>query len=642
MFDLFRSRDKAVRYVLGALLGLVALSLVVTLIPGYGTPSAAPETILAEVDDEAITAQEVQATIQNVVRNRSVPPEALEFYVPQIIDQIIAERAVAYQARRMGFEATDAEVASDIRQMLGPVFQNGQFDKQAYAQILAQQGMTIPAFESKVRSEILMRKLQNLATEGVIVTPAEVEAEFRRRNEKIKVDYIQYSPGDLRSEVSVTPEEVKTYFDKNRSQFMIPEKRSFELLLADEAKIGASLEITDAELRKAYEGSMDRFRTPERVKVRHILLTTTGKSAEEVAKIEAQIKDLLKQIKAGANFAELAKKHSQDPGSASQGGDLGWVTRGQMVKNFEETSFSLKPNEISDVIKTEYGFHIVQALEKEEARLRPFEEVKAELLTERRRQFIYDRMQTAVEQARSELAQNPQQAAEIAKKYNLIHASVQNHSGQEPIPEVGASAEVQNALAAVKAGEVTQVFQIGANKLGVAALTNFEPARQAEFEQVRNDVRDAVTNQKAQELSQKRVEEAVQKLKAAGQDFKKAAQAMKLPVKTTSDAFNREAAAEGIGPATYFIDAFTKPVGTVLDPVTMGNQVFLIRVAEKTPVDMNQLAAERQSILNSLKQKKAQERRELFQDGLLTQLIKEGKVKKYPDNIRRLSGTYQG
>ncbi|MGH9628808.1 MAG: hypothetical protein ACRD7E_10835, partial [Bryobacteraceae bacterium] len=177
---------------------------------------------------------------------------------------------------------------------------------------------------------------------------------------------------------------------------------------------------------------------------------------------------------------------------------------------------------------------------------------------------------------------------------------------------------------------------------GVAALTKFDPSRQAEFEQVQKDVREAVVSEKVKALSEKRVAEAVEKLKAAGQEFEKTAREMKLPVTTTSQAFNREAAAEGIGPATYFMDAFTKPVGTVLDPVTIGNQVFLIRVAEKVPVDTKQLAAERDSILNSLKQKKSQERQELFQDGLLTQLIKEGKVKKYPENIRRLSGTYTG
>ena len=143
MFDLFRSRDKAVRYLLGAVLGIVALSMVVTLIPGYGTPSSAPEQVVAEIGKEQLTIRQVQQQLQNLTRNRQIPQEMVQHYVPQLIDQMITERAVAYQAERMGFRITEEDVARAIRSMLTQLFPTGEFDKAVYSRFLAQQGLTI-------------------------------------------------------------------------------------------------------------------------------------------------------------------------------------------------------------------------------------------------------------------------------------------------------------------------------------------------------------------------------------------------------------------------------------------------------------------------------------------------------------------
>src|SRR5947209_9618135 len=148
MFDLFRSREKAVRYVLGGILGIVALSMVITLVPGFGTPSRTPEQIVAEVDKEPITVREVQVQLQQILKNRSVPPEMIQIYLPQLIDQMIAERALAYQAKRMGFEVTDQDTALAIRSILSNLFPDGKFNKQVYEQFLAQQGMSVADFEA--------------------------------------------------------------------------------------------------------------------------------------------------------------------------------------------------------------------------------------------------------------------------------------------------------------------------------------------------------------------------------------------------------------------------------------------------------------------------------------------------------------
>lgn len=643
MFDLFRSRDKAVRYLIGALLGLVALSLVITLIPGYGAPSGPPEQIVAQIGDESLSVREVQATVQNALRGRKVPNEMVQFYVPQIIDQMITERAVAYQADRMGFRITDEELATAIRSMLVQYFPGGEIKREDYARFLSQQGLSIQEFEKNIRTNLLLLRLQNIALEGALVTPEEIEKEYRRRNDKVKVEFVKYTPPtDLRGQVTITPEEIRNYFNTQRSQFNTTEKRSFDLLIADEAKIGAALQLPESELRAAYNSTLDRYRTPERVRVRHILIKTTDKPAPEVAKAEAKANELLKQIRAGGDFADLAKKNSEDTGSAVKGGDLDWVTRGQTVPNFESSAFSLKPNEISNVIKTEYGFHILQVLEKETARVKPFEEVREQLVTERRREAVFNRMQQAVEQARAELIRNPKAAEQIAAKHGLTFHRVEKVGKGESVPEVGTSPELESAVLGLRPNEVSQVVQAAQTKLAVAVLTQILPPRPSEFAEVEGQIRERLTAQKSQVLIDEKIKQVTAQLKAgSGGDLRALAKQTGGELKT-SDFFAVEGAAEGIGPATYLAEAFTKPVGSFVGPFTIGSQVFLAKVIEKQSADPGQLAAEREKMLLALKRKRAGERKELFEDGLLTQLLKEGKVKKYTDNIDRVVQGYRG
>lgn len=640
MFDLFRSRDKFVRYLLGGLLGLVALSLVITLIPGYGTPGAAREQVVAEIGGQALTVREVQTTIQSALRGRQVPSEMVQFYVPQLVDQMITERAVAYQAERMGFKVSDEELANAIRSMVAQYFP-GDIKQEEYSRFLAQQGLSIPEFERNVRQNLLLLRLQNIALEGALVTPQEVEQEFQRRNNKIKVEYIKWTaPTDLKSQVNLSEADLKGFFETQKGQFTIPEKHSFNILIADEAKIGATFQVPDSELQAAYNSSIDRFRTPERVKVRHILIKTVGKNAAEQAAAEGKANDLLKQLRGGADFAELAKKNSEDPGSAVKGGDLDWVTRGQMVANFEKTAFSLAPKQLSDVIKTEYGFHIVQVTEKEQAHVKPFAEVKDQLATERKREAVFNRMQQMADQARAELQKDPKAAAQIAQKYGMSEYRVEKHAPGESVPEIGTSQELENSLSGVRAGQVSPVVQVAPTKLAVAAVTDVTPSHPAELAEVEGQVRERMTAMRVQQLVDQRRQQTLATLKSAT-DLKAAAKQLGSEIKTT-DFFAVEGTAEGIGAGSQLTEGFSKPVGSMVGPIAIGDQVILAKVVEKQNADMSKLAAEREAIVLALKRKRAAERKELFEDGLLTQLLKEGKVKKYPETINRVVQSYRG
>jgi len=641
MFDLFRRRDRNVRILLTVLLGFVALSMVAYLIPGGpGTPGmTSSDTVIAEVGDEQITMMEVQRTLQGALRGKQFPPEMLQNYVPTLVDQMIAERAVAYQAGRMGFTITEEELGNALRSMLGNLLQGG-FDKERYAAFLAQQNLTVADFESNVRKQMLLTKLRNIVLEGVVVTPDEIEAEFRRRNEKVKLDYILFNTENLKKQVKLSPEDLDKYFNANRAAYRVPEKRSFEVLVANEEKIGASINLGEDEVRKLYAASLDRYRTGERVMARHILLMTQNKSADDVKKLEAKAADLLKQVKGGADFAELAKKNSDDPGSAPKGGDLGWVTKGQMVPNFEATAFSLKKGEISNVIKTEYGFHIVQVTEREEARVKPFDEVKAELATESKKQLVFDRMQSSIEQARAALVKSPSAGAQIAQQFNLNHYVVQNAGSGDPIQEIGISAEFAGSMFGLQRGGVTPAVTAPGNKVAIGVLTGITASRAAELAEVAEQVREQVTALKAQELLTAKSAELARSAGEAGADLAKLAKALGGELKTTPE-FGRDGAAEGLGESAYFAEAFVKPVGSIVGPVTMPGQVVITRVAAKVEADMAKLAAEREGMVSALKGRKSQERKDLFEDGLVNRLVEQGKVKINTDAIKKLQSSYR-
>ena len=639
MFDLFRRRDKAVRILLGALLLMVALSMLMYLVPGSGGASSntRDEQVIAEIGSDIITLRDVQRQLQAMTRNRQLPPEMLAMYAPQMVEQMINDHAVAYEAAQLGYTVSDAELANTI-QSIG----NGQFsDHAAYERFVAEQGMTIPQFEENLRKIALQLRLQNVILQGVIVTGGEITHEFTQRNEKVKLEYIAFSPTELKSKVSSTPAELQDYFNKHRAMYMLSERRDLDMLVVDESKVAESIQLPDAQLLQAYNANLDGYRIPERVKVRHILLMTNGKTPAETAKIKTQSEDLLKQLKAGADFAELARRFSEDKVSAAKNGDLGWVTRGQTVKNFEDAAFSLKTGVLSNLITTEYGFHILQVQEKEDARLRPFAEVKNDIATQLKKQAVVDRMTAIGDAIHADLSKAPYSAAAAAQKYNVRLVHVDKTPPGDPLPEVGADKPSVAALSALKSGEVSAVLPIGSSKLIVAVSTALIPPHQAEFNDVAAKVRDQFVQEKAAQLATEASAKAAVLLKSNGGDLNAAAKAVGLSVKTT-DSFSRRGAAEGIGSAMYLADVFEKPVGSIVGPVSVPGQTILAKVIEKVPADMSKLPTEREAIMTQLKSKKSQERNQLFQDSIVTKLTRDGKIKIHKDVMQRLSASYAG
>jgi len=239
MFDLFRSRDKIVRIMLGGLLLVVALSMLTYLVPSYNMGgSGGSDQVVAEIGKEAITVPEVQQIVQMNMKGRQLPAELMPHYVPQFINSMVTERALAFEARRLGFKVSEEDLAAGIRQMIPQLFPDGKFaGKEAYAQVLAQQNMSIPQFEEDMARQLLITKMRNVALEGTVVTPQEIEQEYRRRNDKVKIQYVKITGDKLRSEVQVAPDELRKYYEANKAAYQVPEKRDLGIKAALERDV---------------------------------------------------------------------------------------------------------------------------------------------------------------------------------------------------------------------------------------------------------------------------------------------------------------------------------------------------------------------------------------------------------------------
>ena len=643
MFDLFRSRDKAVRILLGALLVLVAFSMLTYLVPSYNTGgSSGSDMVIAEIGKDSITLAETQRLIQATIRSRQLPVDILPTYIPQMVDQMVTERAMALEAERLGLQVSDADVADTIRQMAPGLFPDGKFvGKDAYASMLAQQNMTIDQFEADLKRQVMITRLRDIAMEGTIVTQSEIEAAFRKKNEKIKVEFVRLTADKYKAESQPTTQEMLDFYKANTARYTSPEKKNLTVLIADQTKMEATVNPADADLQRMYSQNVDAFRTPERVKARHILLKTQGKPASEEAAIKAKGESLLKQIKSGADFAKLAKANSEDPGSGANGGDLGdWITHGQMVPEFDKAIFSLKVGETSDLVKTMYGYHIVQVLAHQDAGVRTFAEVKGELTAQWKKQRVNDLVQEASDKAQGALQKDPAHPEKVAAEYNMQVVRVDNYSAGTPVADLGPSADFDQAVAGLKKGEVSQAISSG-TKLALAIVNDAIPAHPSSFEEVQGQIRDAIVQNRAIAAVQKHANELIEKAKAMGGDLSKAAKSMGLETKTSNEV-DRAGNIEGIGMASYVSEGFNKPDGTVFGPVGVPDGGTIVaKVISHGGADLSQLAAQRNIIRDEIKSTRARERNTLFESGVKDMLIKEGKIKIHQDVINRLIGNYR-
>jgi peptidyl-prolyl cis-trans isomerase D len=607
------------------------------LIPGMGsaTMTDSPDAV-ATVGGQNITAADVQRQLDTALHGQSVPAVLKGLYAKQVLDQLILKQALTLEAQRLGVRVTDQELSDRIKQILPAAWNGDTWLKDRYTtEVQTRTGMSVPEFEDFLRDQMLQDKFRQLVTDAITVTPAEVQAEYRRRNEKVQIEYVLIKPAELAPTIQPTDAELSAYYTKHVGLYQVPEKRSARYALLDLAKLRATTTVGDDALHAYYDSHIDEYKVENRVHVEHILFKTVGKTDAEIAEIRQQAEDVLKKAKSGANFEDLAKKFSEDDGTKAKGGDLGWIVEGQTVPEFQQAAFTLPKGSISDLVKTQYGFHIIKVLDHEQAHTKTFDEVRGSIepavLDEKisaEANDVSDKVASAIRQS------NHQSLDDLAKKFNLTVVELPLASITDPVAAFANSQDVRTAVFELRPGELSQPIQI---PQGIAIVTpkDIQAGHQGTFAEVRSRVLADYQQEKSLELAKSKAD-ALAKLAKGGEPFDKAAKSLNLAAKT-SDSFSRTGSIPDVGSGQMFDAAFAMQVGQVSDPKEVTGNWLVYRVAAHEPVNDAAVVLQADQIRQQLLQSKQKAAFEAFRVALEERLTKEGKLVINPDAMKKLT-----
>jgi peptidyl-prolyl cis-trans isomerase D len=623
-------------------LALVVLAFIALYFPSYmdnPTAGASPSDVVATVNGKDISGLDYQRRYQNQMMayqqqyGGSINQQLLRQLGvdQQILQQMVDEQAALDEAQRQGIRVTDEELAQQIFAI--PALQeNGRFiGEQRYEQLLASQNppMTKTDFEENLRRSMMVDKLRSAVTDWIAVSDADVEREYRNRNEKVKLQVVALTADTFRDKVTVNDADLASYYSAHQAEYRKGEQRKIKYLLIDRDQMKSRVTISPQDIETYYNSNIQQFQTPEQVRASHILLKTEGKDEAAVRK---QAEDILKQAKApGADFAALAKKYSEDDGSKENGGDLDYFPRGRMVPEFEQAAFSMQPGQISDLVKSQFGFHIIKVVDKKPAATRSLDEVRAQiqdmLSTQRVDQQIADRTRDL--DAR---ITKPADIDNVGKEAGVMVAESGLFTRDEPVPGLGPAPDVATQAFQLKDGEVSKAVQSPRGPVYVTVTGKRDPYV-PKLEEVKDKVREDVIRMKAAELSKARAGEIASTLRSA-RDFAAAAKAQGLEAKD-SQLIGRGSPLPDIGVSPE-VDkvAFSLPAGGVSDPIPTTSGTVIVKVAERQDVTPDALRQAKESFRTQL----LNERRDLFFSSYMTKAKQGMKIQVNGDVARRVIG----
>ena len=594
-------------------LAIVVVSFVLLYIPSFlqdPTQGAASNAVVADVDGREITAGHFRRVYQQQMQQyrQSYGANIDERLLKQlgidqrIVQQLIQEEASLAEAKRLGIKASDAEVRERILAL--PAFQeNGQFiGDDRYRQLLRMQTppMRADEFEDQVRRSIVAEKLQAALTGWMTVSDTDIVDEFKKRNEKVKLAVVNFPADKFREGAVATDAEVAKHFEDHKESYRISEKRKVRYLVVDQEALRQKATVGGQQIERYYTDNMAQYSTPEQVRASHILLKTEGK---DDAAVKKQAEDLLAQLKKGANFEELAKKNSQDEGSAVKGGDLDFFNKGQMVPEFDKVAFELQPGQMSDLVKSQFGYHIIKVTDKRAATQKSLAEVRTQIEDTLKYEQAQGAAQKLADQVAAEL-KKPADFDTVARARGLQAGESGLFQQDEPIAGIGMSPAVSQAAFTLKEGEVSEALRTPQGYAFIT-LTGKQAPYVPKLDEVKSKVRDEVLKQKAIEAARQKAASISAEAKSG--DLEKAAKAAGMDVKTTElIARGAPVADVGVSPALEAA-AFNLPQGAVSDPIVTENGAAIVKVIERKDVAADELSKQKDSlrneILNDRKQK---------------------------------------
>ena len=605
MIRLLQQNNSVIKVLFAVIIGAAIVTMVITLVPGiFDNTGGTDSNVYATVKEPGFfgrfaSGDPIKQTEVNQLADRQLQqqrlPQFLLPYMQQRAGQILVQREILkQQADKMHLQVSDEDLRRELQ--TGPfaqyLFPNGSYiGDDAYINFVQSAFQTSRAdFETQVKNDMELNRLQALITGGVTVSDNAVREAVQQQGTKVKFQYAVVSGEDLAKTINPTDAQLGEFFKQNQARYAtaIPETRKIEYATFDANNLpGGKPQVTDAELQAYYNQHLDQYKVKEQVKVRHILIAVPpGADAQKDAAAKAKAEDLLKQIKNGGNFAELAAKNSDDPGSKVQGGELGWLNRGQTVPEFDKTAFSLSPGQTSGVIKTQFGYHILQVEDKKQAHTKSLAEVKPEILP-------------VLEQQRAAAAEQTfaSQLVDAAKKDGLAKAAAAKGLRMETtdyIPRTGVVAGVADGSQMLtKAFAVTKGAEPEAVSTGdgfaVFQVEDIKAAHAPEFATYKDHILTDFRDQQLPELLRAKTAKLDDRAKVLN-DLSKAAAEMNVPVQT-SDLVGKDGQVPELGsmsgPGAV---AFSLPKGGISGPIDQGRVGVVLSVLDKQEPSAEQMA----------------------------------------------------
>jgi len=511
MFDAIRSK----RWFVQIFLALIALSFALWGVESYVRNMGAGSDVAA-VGESKITQQEFQQALreqQDQLRNALGPnynPAMFDSMEARLalLDQLINQRLLLIEARKGGMAVSEPQVQEIIRS-IPSLQENGQFSMAKYESMVRGQGFTPAGFEQQLRQDLMLQQLAGGVGDSGVLSQAAFDGLHGLLAEKREFAISRLAAEAFAAKVNPSDEEVKTYYEANRKLFEVPEQLRAEFVTLSLDHIKGQIKVTPEEVKAWYDGHKDKYQQAEERRASHILITADAKGpADARAKAKAKAEEILAQVKAApADFAKLAKQNSQDPGSADNGGDLGFFGRGMMVKSFEDAVFAMKEGEVSPVVESDFGYHVIKLTGIKAGKGKPLDEVRSEIEAELTQQAVGRVYATAAEEFSNLVYEQADSLQPAVEKFKLTAQQTswlaKGVAPQAPSPF--ANAKLFGALFgddAVKNKRNTEAVEVAPNTLVAARVLEHKPAAVKGLDEVKADIRARLVREGASKLAQ--------------------------------------------------------------------------------------------------------------------------------------------
>lgn len=527
MFEFIRTHRRLMQFLL---MLIIVPSFALVGISGYQNSNDA--NTIAKVGALVITQQEFeQAQRQQIDRYRQMLGEQFDqkmFDTPEakqsILDSLIAEKALSAEVMRSNLTVSDLALQQEIAQIPGLLSSEGKFDFERYKGLLAAQGMTPEMYDARLRSDMAMQQLSG-AIQSTAFAPRSVTTRLSDiRDQEREVQELILAVAQFVPQVKVTDEMVKAFYDKNGKFFEIAEQAKIEYVILNNAAVGDQVSVSDADVSAYYAANQQRFTAAEARRVSHILIAVNkDASAADKAAAKAKAEAVLAEVRAApADFAKIAKAQSQDPASAELGGDLDMIEKGALPKPMEDAAYSLKQGQISDLVVSDFGFHILTVTDLKSASVKPLDEVKLAIAQDLKNQKMAQKYSEFTETFTNMVYEQADSLKPVADKLKLKIETVDN-LGRQPLPALGTApfnnARFLQALFAddsLKNKRNTEAIEVAPKTLIAGRVIQFKPASKRPLAEVDAMIRQAVIQEEALKLASQAGVDKLTALKASG------------------------------------------------------------------------------------------------------------------------------